>query len=155
MELTINIDEAKFNELIQGELNNFSEQELHEICREGFMKCLSNVDTFKTLFVERDSSYYNTYSEKYYAKDLLKEAAKKVDLDPLFKDFQDQVVKYLKDNHDNIIKELMKDIFVAGLSNALYSSDLTNRIRGEFAMQLESMRNQTEQKIHNAINSLH
>lgn len=156
MELTINIDETKFNELIQGELNNFTQQELHEICREGFMKCLSNVDTFKTLFVERDpSSYYNNYSEKYHAKDLLKEAAKKVDLDPLFKDFQDQVIAYIKEHHENIIKELMRDIFVAGLSNALYASDLTNRIRTEFAMQLESTRNQTEQKIHDAINSLH
>ena len=60
MELTVNIDETKFNELIQGELQNFTQEELHEICKESFMKCLSNVDTFKTLFVERDpSSYYN------------------------------------------------------------------------------------------------
>lgn len=155
MELTLNIDEAKFNELIQGELQNFSQQELHEICKEGFMKCLSNVDTFKSLFVERDpSSYYNNYSEKYHANDLLKEAAKKVDLDPLFKDFEKQVVEYIKVHHDDIIKNLMKEIFVNGLSQTLYSSRLMDDIRAEFSMQISDMRNQTDQKIHNALSQL-
>ena len=93
MELTLNVDEKKFNDLIQGELDNFSEQEIHEICKEGFMKCLSNVDTFRSLFVVKDG-YWD--SEKYHANDLLREAAKKVDLDPLFAGFQQKVLEYLK-----------------------------------------------------------
>lgn len=152
MELTVNIDEQKFNELLQGELSNFSQQELHQICVDGFMKCLSNVDTFKTLFVERDS-YYSS-SEKYHANDLLKEAAKKVDLNPLFKDFQEQVLIYLKEHHDEIINGLMKEIFVAGLANTLYSSQLMDAIRNEFSTQLALNQQSNDQKIYNAINSL-
>ena len=85
---------------------------------------------------------------------MLKEAARKVDLNPLFKDFQDQVVKYLKDNHDSIIKELMTDIFISGMSNFMYDSGLTRRMREEFSMQINNMQNQTDQKIHNALSQL-
>jgi len=152
MELTINIDETRFNELIKGELEKFSEQELHEICREGFMKCLSNEDTFKNLFV-RPSNYYS--STNYSATDLLVQAAKKVDLDPLFADFQEQVRTYLREHHDDIIKGLMQDIFMNGFSNMLYHSELMNMIRGEFSAQMNDMRQQNDAKIYNAINSLH
>lgn len=151
MELTLNIDEQKFNELIQGELANFSQQELHDICKEGFMKCLSNVDTFKSLFVEKDG-YYS--SEKYHANDLLREAAKKVDLNPLFKDFQEQVLIYLREHHDEVINNLMKEIFVAGLSSTLYNSQLMDNIRCEFSAQLATMQQDNDAKIYNAINQL-
>lgn len=151
MELTLNVDEKKFNDLIQGELDNFSEQEIHEICKEGFMKCLSNVDTFRSLFVTKDG-YYNR--DSYHANDLLREAAKKVDLDPLFEDFQQQVLKYLKENHDDIIKQLMSDIFIAGFSRYLYNSEFMNQMERTFSQQLNNISAQYEQKINNIVDNL-
>ena len=151
MELTLNVDEKKFNDLIQGELDNFSEQEIHEICKEGFMKCLSNVDTFKSLFVTKDG-YYNR--DSYHANDLLREAAKKVDLDPLFADFQKQVLEYLKENHDDIIKQLMSDIFIAGFSRYLYNSEFMNQMERNFSQQLNNISAQYEQKINNIVDNL-
>ena len=151
MELTLNVDEKKFNDLIQGELDNFSEQEIHEICKEGFMKCLSNVDTFKSLFVTKDG-YYNR--DSYHANDLLREAAKKVDLDPLFADFQKQVLEYLKENHDDIIKQLMSDIFIAGFSRYLYNSEFMNQMERTFSQQLNTVSTQYEQKINNIVENL-
>lgn len=152
MELTVNIDEQKFNELIQGELNNFTQQELHQICKEGFMKCLSNEETFKHLFVEKDR-YYGC-SDTYHANDLLKEAAKKVDLDPLFKDFEEYVRKYLIEHHNDVLMDLMKEIFIAGLSKSLYHSELLENVRVEFGNQLALARQDSDAKICNAINSL-
>lgn len=151
MELTLNVDEKKFNDLIQGELDNFSKQEIHEICKEGFMKCLSNVDTFRSLFVTEDG-YYNR--DSYHANDLLREAAKKVDLDPLFEDFQQQVLKYLKENHDDIIKQLMSDIFIAGFSRYLYNSEFMNAMRETFNQELNAISAQYEQKINSIVNNL-
>ena len=153
MELTINVDEKKFSEILNNELDKFSEQELHQICRDGLIKQLSDPKKFSRLFVEK-SSGYGYYGEKYYANDLLKEAAKKVDLSSLFGDFQKQVLTYLKENHDKIIKELMTDIFVSGLSGYLYNSEFCNRMRTEFSTQISSMQRQNEEKLENAINQL-
>ena len=151
MELTLNVDEKKFNDLIQGELDNFSEQEIHEICKEGFMKCLSNVDTFRELFVVKDG-YYNR--DSYHANDLLREAAKKVDLSPLFENFQEQVLEYLRKNHDDIIKELMSEIFMAGLSQYLYNSKFMDSIQQSFSQQLNAVAIQNDERINNMINNL-
>ena len=53
MELTINIDEKKFSELLNNQLDSFSEQELHEICRDALIKQLSDPNQFAHLFVEK------------------------------------------------------------------------------------------------------
>lgn len=151
MELTLNVDEKKFNDLIQGELDNFSEQEIHEICKEGFMKCLSNVDTFRSLFVVKDG-YYDR--DSYHANDLLREAAKKVDLDPLFTGFQQQVLKYLEEHHDDIIKQLMSDIFMAGFSRYLYNSEFMSQMQRTFSEQLNGVSAQYEERINNIVNNL-
>ena len=153
MELTINIDEKKFSELLNNELDNFSEQELHEICRDALIKQLSDPDQFASMFVDKRNGY-GYYGDRFYANDILKKAAEKVDLSPLFEDFQKQVVSYLTENHDKIIKELMTDIFINGLSDALYSSRFSEMMRMSFSQQLYSMHQDTEQKINNAINQL-
>lgn len=153
MELTINIDEKKFSELLNNELDKFSEQELHEICRNGLVKQLSDPEQFAHLFVKKESGY-GYYGDRYCANDLLKEAAKKVDLSSLFEDFQKQVLTYLKENHDKIIKDLMADIFISGLSNHLYNSEFANQMRIEFSNQLASVQLQNDEKINNAINQL-
>lgn len=151
MELTLNVDEKKFNDLIQAELDNFSEQEIHEICKEGFMKCLSNVDTFRSLFVTKDG-YYDR--DSYHANDLLREAAKKVDLNPLFADFQQQVLEYLTEHHDDIIKQLMSDIFIAGFSRYLYNSEFMDAMERKFNERLNTIAMQNEEKINNIVNNL-
>lgn len=153
MELTINVDEKKFSDLLNNQLDNFTEQELHHICIEGLMKQLSDPEQFARLFVTKNTGY-GYHSDSYYANDLLKEAAKKVDLSPLFKDFQEQVITYLKENHDKIIKDLMTDIFMRGFSEFLYNSEFANKMRMEFSNQLYDMRQDNEQKINSAINSL-
>lgn len=153
MELTINVDEKKFSELLNNQLDNFTEQELHHICTEGLIKQLSDPEQFARLFVSKNTGY-GYHTDSYYANDLLKEAAKKVDLSPLFKDFQEQVITYLKENHDKIIKDLMADIFIRGFSEFLYNSEFANRMRMEFSNQLYDMRQDNDQKIYSAINSL-
>ena len=154
MELTINVDEKKFSDLLNNELDKFSEQELHQICRDGLIKQLSDPDQFSKLFVEKSTGYgyYNT--ERYHANDLLKDAAKKVDLSPLFEDFQKQVLEYLTKNHDKIIKDLMADIFMNGLSSHLYNSKFAEDMRLEFSNQIYQTQIDNEQKINNAINQL-
>lgn len=152
MELTINVDEKKFSELLNNQLDSFSEQELHEICRDALIKQLSDPDQFAHLFVDKKSSY--GYSDRYYATEILKEAAKSIDLSPLFKDFQNQVLEYLTKNHDKIIKDLMIDIFISGFSGRLYNSQFAEDMKISFSNQLYSMQQQNDEKINNAINQL-
>lgn len=152
MELTINIDEKKFSELLNNQLESFTDQELHGICRDALIKQLSDPDQFAHLFVDKKSSY--GYSDRYYATEILKEAAKSVDLSPLFKDFQNQVLEYLTKNHDKIIKDLMTDIFVDGLSNHLYNSKFAQDMQVSFSNSLYQYQQQNEEKLNNAISQL-
>ena len=152
MELTINIDEKEFAKLLEGELKNFSEQELHQICRDALVKQLSDPEVFSSMFVTKGGGYYSY--DKYYANDILKEAAKSVDLSPLFKDFQEKVIKYLEENHDSIIRDLMANIFMSGFSCYLYSSEFAERMRDEFSQKMAMMNEDNNKKIQNALGQL-
>lgn len=153
MELTLNIDEKEFTELLNGELKNFSEQELHEICRQGLLKILSDPNQFKDLFVTRDS-YYSS-SNSYHATEILKKAAETVNLDPLFEDFQEKVKEYLKENHDVIIKNLITDIFMSGFTKFLYNSQFIESLRANFSADLfaskESIKQEIRSEFHNRL----
>lgn len=150
MELTINIDEKKFTEILNSELEHFSEKELHNICREGLMKLLSDPENFRGLFVHQEcNSYWNSNTDKkYYANDILKEAASSVELSPLFEHFQEDVVNYLKENHDKIIKDLMADVFMRGFSNFMYSSEFMTRLRSDYEID-QSNREQKRKEENN------
>lgn len=152
MELTINIDEKEFTKLLEGELKNFSEQELHMICRDALIKQLSDPDTFASMFVRKESGW--GYSDRLVATSLLETAAKTVDLSPLFKDFQEQVVNYLKENHNKIIKQLMADIFVSGFSQYLYNSNFMQDMRISFNQALDANNRQQEERLANALSNL-
>lgn len=120
MEIVINVDSEKFNEIIQKELEAFSKDELHELIRKGIINCLSNEDTLKNLFTRKSQGYYDT---SYQANEILKEAVKTVNFDEMFKPLQDKIIDYVKNNHEKIIKEFVLKKFETGLCMSLDNND--------------------------------
>ena len=119
MEIVINVDSEKFNEIIQKELAAFSKDELHELIRKGIINCLSNEDTLKNFFTGRTNYYASTTQ----ADEILKEAVKTVNFDEAFKPLQDKIIDYVKNNHEKIIKEFVLQKFETGLCMSLDNND--------------------------------
>lgn len=120
MEIKIEVSEEKFKDVLRDELNSFTDEELHEICRQGLISCMSNMETMKDLLINKEKSYYNDGS--YRAKELLSQAAAKIDFSPLFKDLQQQIIDYIKVNHEKLIKDLLFEVFISGLNSNIVSS---------------------------------
>ena len=120
MEININVDEVKFKEILQEELNAFSKEELHEICREGLIKCMSDPNTFKNLFTYNSDNQY--YRNDTVANDILKRAAETVNMSNAFKEFEAKAIEYLKENNRNIIEDMVFKIMREGLVNTMTNS---------------------------------
>lgn len=122
MDVIVKIDNEKVIEAVNKELVEFSKEELHTICTTALIEQLKDPKVFKSLFVT-ESPYYNSVG----ATDILKTAASKVDLSPLFKDFSDNVCTYLKENYKDLVASLFKEVLLRGLiSNIEYHSDFRN-----------------------------
>ena len=135
MELKINIDETKFGELLNEELDAFTKEELHEICRDGLIKCMSDTDTIKQLFVDKDTGYYGGYK----ANNLLEEAAKTINLSPLYEEFAEKSKQYIMENHKELLMDILTKVLIEGMGQYLYSTNFMSQVRAEL---YDSLRNQ-------------
>lgn len=113
MEIKINVDELKFKDVLEKELNAFSKEELHEIIRECICEYFRNTDTdiIKNLFTER-SSYYD--SSRVPGK-VLHEAARTLNLAPAFEEIQTLMINHLKDNYQDVMQKAMLDVMINGI----------------------------------------
>lgn len=127
MELKINVDETKFGELINDELSNFTKEEIHEICRDGLVKIMSNQESLQNI-LPRESDYWGN---KIGVDKLLNEAAKNIDLSPVFAEFEKRAREYVESHYKDIIMDVMTNVFVKGLSETLYTSDFAQWIRND------------------------
>ena len=124
MEITINIEnDSKFNEVLSKELDAFTKEELHEICKTALLKYMSEPERFDYLFVNKDYGYTRPTA-------LLEEAARKIDFQPLYKDIQEKIIQYIGENYQDIVKDIIKDMFIRGFENSIvYSADFAYKIK--------------------------
>lgn len=135
MEIVINVDNNKFQEVINKELEAFSKEELHELCRKGILTCLNNNDSIKELFTRQSQSYYDNYQ----ANEILRDAAKTVNFDELFNEVKEKIIDYVKNNYNELVKEIVFDAFIKGLSsNVCNSSEFRNKVSTEIWDQTQN-----------------
>lgn len=113
MELKINVDETMFKEVIEKELEAFSKEELHEIIRNCIIEALKTDGMFKRLFVEPNYSSYSYCKEQ--PTQLLRDAAKSIDLSPAYKEIQELMINDLKNNYHKMLENVMLSIMAQGL----------------------------------------
>ena len=137
MELKINIDESRFKDVLENELQAFSKEELHEIIRKGLIECLSNKEQMKELFVKEKNGWHNG---EYEANDLLKEAARTINFDKAFDSLQKEVVDYVMNNHSEIVRDLVYNTFLEGLSSTFfYNSNFRNNLQANIAQYISQI----------------
>lgn len=126
MELKITIDETKFKDVIEKELNAFSSEELHEIIRECIVEALKNDDALKGLFIKPKTYSY----EKDEPTQVLIEAARSIDLSNAYKEIQDKMVNELKTNYKDVLQNVMLQTMAEGLcQNYTFQHNLEMIIR--------------------------
>lgn len=133
MEIKIEVGEERFRDVLQKELEAFTKEELHEICRRALIQQMSNPDVFRDLFVYLPDRYGKSYS----ANDVLKDAAKTINFDETFKELQDGIINYIKEHHLDVLHNMAIQIFVDGIGRNLFYND---EFRDGFRRELMSLR---------------
>lgn len=136
MEIKINVDEVKFKEIIEKELDAFSREELHEIIRECIIDALRSNDELRKLFITENNNGYYTTKEP---SEILKLAAKSIDLSPAYKEIQDSMITTLKENYHELLEKVMLSMVMNGLTN---DWDFRERMANNVAQILSNRSNQ-------------
>lgn len=130
MEIKIEVGEERFRDVLEKELAAFTKEELHEICRKALIQQLSDPAVFQGLFVEKGNGWNN---RAFYAGDILREAAKTISFDETYKELEDGIVSYIRENHSAILHDVAINMFIDGLTHSLFDND---SFRDRFRRQL-------------------
>lgn len=102
MNITINIDETQFKEILDKELKELPKEDLQEIIKQVFSQyMLSNPDIIKNMFVN-ESTYY-----KYAPTDLMKDIVNGIDFSKECEEVVQALKKELIGNSRKMLEELM------------------------------------------------
>ena len=104
MNITINIDETQFKEILDKELKELPKEDLQEIIKQAFSQyMLSNPDIVRNMFVKESSySYY-----KYAPTDLMKDIVNGIDFSKECEEVVQALKKELIGNSREIFEQLI------------------------------------------------
>ena len=115
MNITITLDDEKVTKLLNDELENIPKEDIQSILREAIIKYIEEKDILRGLLVQKQYRSYSTYDEP---TDLLRKACNSLDLSPAFKNIQDEMIKYLKENEEALLVKMLKNLMISGMSNS-------------------------------------
>ena len=116
MEIKINVDETKFKDVVENELNAFSKEELHEIIRECIIEALHNDNVLRNIFITPSKDWYGNYKYETPSQIMI-EAAKSIDLSPAYTEIKDKMIETLKTDYHSILENAMLGLILNGISN--------------------------------------
>lgn len=129
MEVKIVVDETKFKDVLENELEAFSKEEIHEIIRDCIIDTFKNPEFIESIFISKD--YWGNPSPS----GLLENAVKNIDLSPAFKELADSISEYLKKNHKKVLENVMMRYMIDGFARNEYfnnaMSETVNKILEE------------------------
>ena len=111
MNITINIDETQFKEILDKELKELPKEDLQEIIKQAFSQyMLSNPDIIKNMFVN-ESTYY-----KYTPTDLMKNIVNGID----FSKECEEVVQALKNELIGNSREIFEQLILKTIAKNMF-----------------------------------
>ena len=109
MKLEINLDESRFKDLVDGELEKFSDEEIHDILGKAISQYVMDSDVIQKLFYVKKKDYYGNETDDFVPTSRLESIVNKLDVEDLLKGVKERVKEIL--NSDGIIKEMTENMF--------------------------------------------
>lgn len=133
MELTINVDETKFGEVLQKELDALSKEDLIGLIKDGLRQLLTG-DTSKAyeqsvlmkFFIEKTNSYYGSsnWRPTSILEGIIKSTTENKELwEDLVKDIQMDIIKVLKENYKEVIMNTLIKMFSETIASRVVGSN--------------------------------
>ena len=116
MKIEINVDKTQFKDILDKELQDLPKEVLQNIIAES-IKGYFQQDNYKNverIFIQDSKNPYSYYNSK-EASDLLKSVLKDCNYSEL-QNVVDEAINTLKNEHYNILKNILKDMFIHGLT---------------------------------------
>ena len=133
MKLEINVDETMFKDVLEKELNAFSQEELHEILKGCIIEFFNKNDNIKKMFLQEKTNYWgNSNSTDYEPTGLLKDIVKnKFDYNEPYEEVKEKILEFCK--KEDVMKSLLKEMIVDSFTNMFtgsifYNSDFRGNI---------------------------
>lgn len=117
MQISINVDEAQFKELMDKSLAALPEEKLQEVVLEGFRTYLTNTDVLKELTIEKDLWRCKTIPTQF-----LKEIMLRTTNTDKLNDLRDEMIGVVRENFDEIMRNAMAQIICNGVFNGMENS---------------------------------
>jgi len=118
MEIKINIDESKFQEVLEKELAAFSQEEIHAIMKAAFEEYLNRDEVIKGLLQTDEVDRWGSTIKN---SSLLNKIVQKEDFSDIFKEPKKKIAELI--NKDDVIK---------GVAMELLAGIFRDRFRGAF-----------------------
>ena len=142
MEIKINIDESKFQEVLEKELGAFTQEELHAIMKEAFKEYLKREDILKELITKKETDRWGGYVQN---SSVMDKFVSTVNLDDIFAEPKEKIKEIICEEETlksmaleilvNLFKERFKSAFTQDWT---FMDDLANRVAG-MLMQKQQM----------------
>lgn len=132
MEIKINIDESKFQEVLEKELGAFTQEELHSIMKDAIREYLNKEEVLKNL-INRQETDYRGFVIK--GTSTMEKFINNVDLSDVFAEPKEKIKQIISDDETlkkaavEILVNLFKDRFMTAFTQDYrFLEELSNRV---------------------------
>lgn len=117
MQISINVDETQFKELMDKSLVALPEEKLQEVVLEGFRTYLTNTNVLKELIMAKDAWGYEIKPTQFLQEIMLRTTKTNK-----LNDLRDEMIDVVRENFDEIIHKAMAQIVCNGIFNGMERS---------------------------------
>ena len=147
MKIEINLDETRFKDLVDGELEKFSDEELHDILSAALKKYVVDNNVISGLFYKPKKDWYGKETGEYEPTYRLQKLLDDVDVSEQIEGIKSRIDKVFQE--DDIIKKLVEGMFYRFITERLgeviwTSSSLNNLIRIKANEIIDSRENEKQ-----------
>lgn len=132
MEIKINIDESKFQEVLEKELGAFTQEELHSIMRDAIKEYLNKEDVLDKLINQRET---DRWGSTVGGTSTLEKFVNNVDLSDIFAEPKERIKQIISEDETlkkaavEILANMFKDRFMSAFTQDYkFMEELANRV---------------------------
>lgn len=119
MKIEINLDETRFKSLVDEELENFSDEEIHDILGKAISQYVMDGDVIQKLFYIKKKDYYGRETNDFEPTARLEKLVNGLDVEGMLNNVKERIEEVLK--NDDIIKEMTENMFYNFIAGKLES----------------------------------